>query len=118
MDGTTGVGAVDAAAVWATAVAALLGLGTIGWRLARRVRRVAHRIEEFVDDWQGTPGRPGVEPRPGVMQRLAAIERVVEEVVHEVRPNGGASLRDAIHRVDRRTASIVGDDPPDPGQHP
>jgi len=35
---------------------------------------------------------------------------------HEVQPNGGSSLRDAVHRVDRRTASIVGDEEP-PAPH-
>lgn len=46
--------------------------------------------------------------------RFAQV-RTVGVVVHEVRPNNGGSMRDAIHRVDRRTASIVGDEePPSP----
>jgi len=48
------------------------------------------------------------------MQRLDTIERTVGIVAHEVRVNNGSSLRDAVHRVDRRTASIVGDEEPPP----
>jgi hypothetical protein len=110
MDGSTGIGPLDTVAVWATAVAAVAGLCALGWRVAHRARRVARRIEEFIDDWQGVEARAGVEGRAGVMERLAAIEHRVAAIVHEVRPNNGSSLRDAVNRVDRRTATIVGDD--------
>jgi hypothetical protein len=45
--------------------------------------------------------------RPGVMERLDRIERTVGIVAHEVRPNGGSSMRDAVDRVDSRTASLT-----------
>jgi hypothetical protein len=86
--------------------------------MARRLRSIARRVDEFIDDWRGVPGRPGVDARPGVMERLGTIEQRVGIVVHEVRPNGGASLRDAVHRVDCRTASLTGEEePPAPAGH-
>ena len=114
----TGVVALDAAAVWATAISAVLVLLAGGWRVLRRLRAIARRVDEFIDDWRGVPGRPGVEARQGVMERLGTIEQRVGIVVHEVRPNGGASLRDAVHRVDCRTAELTGnEEPPPPSPH-
>jgi hypothetical protein len=106
---STGVAALDTAAVWALAVTAVVGLGAVLWRVARRLRELARRVEDFIDDWVGVPGRPGVEQRPGVMERLDRIERTVGIVAHEVRPNGGSSMRDAVDRVDSRTASLTRD---------
>lgn len=105
MDGT-GVPALDAVLVWGSVVTAVVGVLAALWRAARRARRVAHRVEEFIDDWQGVPPRAGVEGRPGVMQRLADIEHRVEAIAAEVRPNGGSSLRDAVSRVE---ASVTRD---------
>lgn len=116
-DGTTGVGPLDTAAVWAGAVVAIAGLVGGLWRVLQRGRRMARRVDEFMDDWRGTAPRPGVEGRPGVMERLSTIEQRVGIVVHEVRPNNGASLRDAVHRVDRRTASLAGEDEPPSSGH-
>jgi hypothetical protein len=48
------------------------------------------------------------------MERLDRIEQRVGIVVHEVRPNGGGSLRDAVHRVDCRTAELTGNQEPPP----
>ena len=121
-DPSTGVSAVDAAVVWAAAAAGLTGVLAGVWRLVRAVRRVLHRVEEIVDDWQGVPGRAGVPARPGVMQRLDGLERAVVAIADEMRPNSGSSLRDALDRVDRRTASLTGDeqapDPNGPGPGP
>lgn len=105
VDGT-GVPALDAILVWGSVVTAAGGALTMLWRVARRARRVAHRVEKFIDDWQGVAPRPGVEGRPGVMQRLADIEHRVGVIAAEVRPNGGSSLRDAVSRVE---ASVTRD---------
>jgi len=104
--GTTGLSALDTAAVWAVAVTAVAGLFGVLWRLARPARRIARRVEEFIDDWQGVHARPGVQGRPGVMTRLETIERSIGVVADEVRPNGGGSMRDAVDRVDQRTANL------------
>ncbi|MFD7066064.1 hypothetical protein ACFV97_02385 [Streptomyces sp. NPDC059913] len=99
-EGTTGIAAVDAAVIWSVAAAAIAaGLGLL-WRITRGVRRIVSRVDEFIDDWQGTPARSGVPARPGVMARLDRIE-------HELHPNSGGSLRDAVDRVDARTQQIA-----------
>jgi hypothetical protein len=94
-------------AVWAGIAAALVAVVAGVAAVVRWGRRLARNVEDFIDDWRGTPSRPGVPERAGVMERLATIERRTEVVAHEVRPNGGASLRDAIDRVDRRTEQIA-----------
>lgn len=100
MSDSTGIAPVDTIVIWsvaAVAVAAALGLL---WRLTRGVRRIVGRVDEFVDDWNGTTARPGVAGRPGVMARLDRIEQRLESVEHELHPNSGGSLRDAVDRVD------------------
>lgn len=105
----TGVPAVDTLAVWCTAIAAIVGGAGLLWRGTRSLRRLGRRAEEFIDDWHGVPGRAGVEPRPGVMERLDAIENRLGTIEHELHPNSGVSLRDAVDRVDQRTARIAPD---------
>lgn len=56
------------------------------------VRRVFRFLDNFRDDWDGVPDRPGVPGRSGVMVRLKAIEA-------EVRPNGGGSIKDAVNAI-------------------
>lgn len=102
----TGVPVVDALLVWGGAAAALAALGTLAWRLLRGARRLVRRVDHFFDDWGGEPARPGVAARPGVMERLGTIEQEVAAVKHEVFPNAGESLADAVHRIDRRTAWV------------
>ncbi|WP_441251209.1 hypothetical protein [Kitasatospora sp. McL0602] len=92
-DGSTGLAGLDAAVVWAGALVALAGGLGLLWRGTRGLRRILHRADQFWDDWQGTPPRPGVPGHPGVMARLSAIE-------HELHPNSGASLRDAVNRIE------------------
>ncbi|MFB7576972.1 hypothetical protein [Streptomyces sp. NPDC056165] len=107
MSDTTGVPAVDVVVVRCVAGSALAGILVLLWRMVRSVHRVVTRVDEFVDDWQGVPGRPGVPERPGVMARLDAIEDRLGRVEHELHPNSGASLRDAVDRVDRRTRQLA-----------
>lgn len=109
MSQSTGVPAVDTVVVWCVAGTALAGILVMLWRLVRGVRQVVVRVDDFVDDWQGVPGRPGVPERPGVMARLDAIEGRISRVEHEMLPNSGASLRDAVDRVDRRTREMTDD---------
>ncbi|TKS96439.1 hypothetical protein E4U91_36485 [Streptomyces lasalocidi] len=107
--GSTGVPAVDTIVVWCVAGTALAGILVMLWRLVRGMRRVVMRVDDFVDDWQEVGSRPGVAARPAVMARLDAIESRLTSVEHEVRPNSGSSLRDAVDRVDRRTAQLTED---------
>jgi hypothetical protein len=74
---TTGIAGVDHLVVWCLAVGAIGGALAILWRLTRSVRQLLHRLAEVADDWQGTPARPGVPERLGVMARLDRIERAI-----------------------------------------
>jgi hypothetical protein len=114
---------VERIGLYATIAAALCGLVAVLWRAVRRGVRIAGRIDEVVDDWQGTPARSGVPARPGLMERVATIEdrtcATAEQVgqldgrlsaiEHELHPNSGTSLRDAVDRVDARTAHLAPD---------
>ncbi|WP_199881593.1 hypothetical protein [Streptomyces sp. CB03911] len=90
---------MDNLVIWSVAISAILGGLALVWRT---VRRIARLIEEFGEDWRGTPPRPGVPGRRGVMERLDRIE-------HELHPNSGSSLRDAVDRVEQ---SVRGSDLP------
>ncbi|MFD5251344.1 hypothetical protein ACKI10_18450 [Streptomyces galilaeus] len=107
----TGVTAVDAAVVWSVAAATIAGAALLAWRAVRGLRKLFGRLVDMADDWHGVPERPGVPGRQGVMVRLLKIEERVARVDHELQPNSGGSLRDAVDRVDRRTQTLA----PDPG---
>jgi len=66
-----------------------------GVKVWRCVAPVSREIRNFLDDWKGEDGRPGVNGRPGVMSRLSSIE-------HELHPNSGLSMRDAINRTEKQ----------------
>lgn len=63
----------------------------------RRVLAPLRKLHYFLDDWFGTPARPGVPARLGVMARLDAIE-------HELHPNSSMSMRDAVDRIEKAVA--------------
>ncbi|MGW7416145.1 hypothetical protein [Streptomyces sp. NPDC054863] len=107
----TGVAEVDVVVLWCGAIVATAGALAVVWRAVRPLRQLARRVEDFVDDWQGTEARPGVPARLGVMSRLGAIEQQLDAVEHELHPNSGSSLRDAVDRVDHRTAQLADDNP-------
>lgn len=68
--------------------------GTIN-PVTTRVKEVDHRVDEA----SGRLAR--------VEDSLDAITRMVEEVLHEMRPNSGSSIKDAINRLDPAVATIV-----------
>ena len=91
-------------------VAILAVIGALGAVVAgvvtvvRRVGPVVQRAVRFFDDWHGSPARPGVAARPGVMERLAELEVRTAELA----PNGGGSIKDQITRMDKRLTEISG----------
>lgn len=46
--------------------------------VARWLIRTARQIDQLLEDWNGTRPRPGVQARPGVMERLEKIEAALE----------------------------------------
>lgn len=65
----------------------------------KRVRKWMTTWENFMDDWFGEEERPGVPKRAGVMERLATLD-------HELKPNGGGSMKDAINRIETKVGEI------------
>ena len=82
---------------------------------------IVQTIVGVFGDLAGTPARPGVEARPGVIESLANIKatqdaqgvqlaelkdtlteqgRELAGVKHELHPNSGLSLRDSMDRVE------------------
>ena len=111
MSVTTGIPAVDTVLLWGGVISVLGGVVTVVWRAVRAVSHFAGRAVQFLDDWYGEDGRPGVAERPGVMQRLGDLEDGLRHLRHEVRPNGGDSLRDAVNLANRRLALLCPDEP-------
>lgn len=93
--------------------AAGTGLG-VAWAAIRKVWPVVARIQHFMDDMLGEEARPGVDRRPGLIERAAQLERahvtthdVQQAILHELLPNSGSSLRDAVNRIEGRVGSIM-----------
>lgn len=86
---------ITLAEVVATAVT-VGGVLVAAWRAWRKFHK---SFNQFMEDWNGEPARPGVPEKPGVMVRLASIEK-------ELHPNSGSSLRDAVVRIERRVDGI------------
>nr|WP_223183180.1 MULTISPECIES: hypothetical protein [unclassified Streptomyces] len=99
--------------MWAGIIAAVGGAGAVLYRWWRSARRALRRVGQVLTDWAGEEARPGVPARPGVMERLCGIDdrlstldRRTTIIEHELHPNSGSSLRDAVDRVDARTARL------------
>lgn len=71
---------------WVAALSAVIALlAALHRYVVRPVLTLARRTSEFLEDWNGTPARPGVPHRPGAMARLAQLEN-----------NGGTSVKDSV----------------------
>lgn len=121
----TGIPALDVFLLWATVATVVISLGTGLWRFVRAAVRIAKRVTIFLDDWYGEEARPGVPARPGVLERVRGIESRIQGVHHELQPNSGASLRDAVDLTNCRLEQMLPqgdvdrcrhheDDPPHP----
>ena len=89
---------------WATILTVLSVLALLGAFWRKWVHPFLRRIGDFLDDWNGEQPRPGHDGRPGVPERLAAIESEQKRVRKEVEHNGGGSLKDAVKRVEEQQA--------------
>jgi hypothetical protein len=97
------------AIVDASGVAAVGLLGII----ARVLWKAGRGWSQMLEDWRGTPARPGVQRVPGVLERLSFVEDGVAEIRHEVKPNSGVSMRDDLSRIHQATTGQ-----PAPGDSP
>lgn len=93
--------------VWVGSAVGAITVVLTAWRVvikpvAGAVRRVVH----FLDDWFGEPARPGHPARPGIPERIEAIE-------HQLRPNGGKTLRDRVDVIETGMNQIAENTRPD-----
>ncbi|MFE0545228.1 hypothetical protein [Streptomyces sp. NPDC058891] len=121
----TGNSALDTLLTVGGLLTALVGVAVAVWRVVRAGLRFFRRVELFMDDWYGEPARPGVPGRPGVMERVSGIDDRLTRVEHELQPNSGQSLRDAVDLANRRLARLCPDpdhadraEPPDESSGP
>ncbi|MFE6549635.1 hypothetical protein ACFVHS_14750 [Streptomyces sp. NPDC057746] len=121
----TGNSALDTLLTVGGLLTALVGVAAAVWRVVRAGLRFFRRVELFMDDWYGEPARPGVPGRPGVMERVSGIDDRLTRVEHELQPNSGQSLRDAVDLANRRLARLCPDpdhadraEPPDESSGP
>lgn len=57
------------------------------------------RLDQLLADWHGQAARPGFPEIPGIPTRIYRIE-------HEIKHNGGGSIKDAVHRTDEAMAAL------------
>ncbi|MGO2188174.1 MAG: hypothetical protein ACTH4Y_07995 [Microbacterium gubbeenense] len=113
------------AAEWVQVAPWLVAFFVVGaviiW-VTRKLAPALKKITDMADDFLGEKARPGVPARPGVMERLAmqekaqddaardqsAIADTLEVVRHELFPNSGKSLRDAVDGVRTDITEING----------
>jgi hypothetical protein len=85
----------------APVIGGLCLVGFVVWKTWPFVRKINH----FIDDMLGTEARPGVDAKPGWNERLDRIE-------HELHPNSGKSLRDAVDQQGRDLKAHIESCPP------
>lgn len=86
-------------------VVGLATLGAFGATLGRWTWRLTRRLIHLLDDLQGEEPRPGVPARPGLMERMHAIEILATELA----PNSGGSIKDWTRLKDVQLAEIQSD---------
>ncbi|MFE2541679.1 hypothetical protein [Actinacidiphila glaucinigra] len=97
-----GGGVVDAIFWWGAVTAAVAGSCAVVWKIVRWAVLLGRRINQFIDDFYGEQARPGLPARPGLLERVSGVEKMLAGVVHELPPNDGGSLRDAVDLANRR----------------
>ena len=60
--------------------------------IGKPIARVWIKVERFLDTWNGEPARDGLAARPGLVDRVIAIE-------YQVHNNGGGSMKDTVDRL-------------------
>ena len=89
------------------AVGAILGVigavrGPMKW-----IRRISISLENLMQDWNGTQARPGVDPKPGVMERLASMESTFDQMHEDLGSLiPGTQIADLFSKIDTEITAI------------
>lgn len=91
----------------AAALAAIIGVAALAWKGLGRMLRTMRKLGHLADEVLGDGGeRPGWGQRLAGLERdMAAVKRTSATVAAEVKPNGGASLKDQITRIEQATGA-------------
>lgn len=110
----------------------IVAVGAVAWKYLRPPTK---GLNHFLEDWNGDAERPGVPERPGVMQRLQDIDDsqartathqsnndamwakygpLIDRLDHEMHPNSGSSLADAVNRTEAALKAHIDSCPPAP----
>lgn len=91
---------------WMFWTCALTLLGGVLWKPLRVIWRRLREFAVFLDQWNGKPekkdrsGQVIQHAVPGVAGRILTLEEKTERIHHEVTPNHGGSMKDALKRVE------------------
>lgn len=113
----------------AAAVVAICGVTTLAWKVGRGLIRTMRKLGRLADEVLGDGdqrqgwgrrlaaieglGRTNASRLTAIESRVSGMEARIGEVVDEVRPNGGSSMRDQINRIEEATGATR-EDPPEP----
>lgn len=92
----------------------LLGLAAITaivggcYSLWRAMSRRGRTSDQFYRDFYGDT-RPGVPQIPGVRVMLVELSDKMDQIVTEITPNHGGSMKDAVGRIDTRMGTLEAD---------
>ena len=59
-------------------------LVTVAIRINKLIYPVWHKLEQMANDFAGEPERPGVPAKPGIMERIAKLEQLVEKLSDKI----------------------------------
>ena len=104
---------------------ALTWVGMVGLVVAwiTKVMQQLRAIMHALDDLRGEEARPGFDARPGVFERIKAVEdghadirqtlteqgKVLADIQHHVKPNSGSSSYDALLREVKAVRAVAED---------
>lgn len=94
----------------AAAIAALAGLAVLLGKAVRGMIRSLRKAGRVIDQVLGDGDQPGLFARLARLEKsVAGLESKVGVVAAEVKPNGGASMRDQINRIEQATGATRDD---------
>lgn len=94
--------AANTLALLYTVAGILAGIAIIGTGFVKYIWPAFKSLRNFFSDWEGTPARPGVPERPGMMKRMETVEFDIKTIKHEVHLNSGQSIKDIAQRTEEK----------------
>lgn len=100
----TGVGEI---AAWIVGIAAAIAV-------LAKFFQVTRKLFTFLDEVTGEPAAYGRPAKPGLVEKVDQIQteqsahtEQIQRVLHELFPNSGSSLRDAVDRLERQSSASI-----------